>query len=69
VVMSRAMNHKGVEFVILARPGRDRWTLVIYYPRRPPTESQIEGSRDKVIAAARARIGRELLRLRRPVRK
>jgi hypothetical protein len=63
------MNHKSVEFVVLARPGRDQWTLVIYYPRRAPAESHIEGSRDKVIAAARARIGRELLRLRQPVKK
>jgi hypothetical protein len=63
------MNHKSVEFVVLARPGRDQWTLGIYYPRRAPAESHIEGSRDKVIAAARARIGRELLRLRQPVKK
>jgi hypothetical protein len=56
------MNHKGIEFAILARPGRDQWTLVICYPSRAPVESQIEGSRDKVIAAARARIDRELLR-------
>jgi hypothetical protein len=63
------MNHKGVEFVVLARPGRDQWTLVIYYPRRARAESHIEGSRGKVIAAARARIGRELLRLRQPVKK
>ena len=27
------MNHKGVEFLILARPGRDQWTVVISYPR------------------------------------
>ena len=31
--MSRSMNHKGVEFLILARPGRDQWTVVISYPR------------------------------------
>jgi hypothetical protein len=26
------MKHKGVEFVILARPGRNQWTYVISYP-------------------------------------
>jgi hypothetical protein len=26
------MNHKGVDFLILARPGRDQWTAVISYP-------------------------------------
>jgi len=25
------MNHKGVDFLILARPGRDQWTVVISY--------------------------------------
>jgi hypothetical protein len=32
VVISRSMNHKGVDFLILARPGRDQWTVVISYP-------------------------------------
>jgi len=58
------MNHKGVEFVILARPGRDQWTIVISYPKRSRTERQVEGSRDKAIASARAMINRELLRLK-----
>jgi hypothetical protein len=49
--MSGSMNHKGVEFLILARPGRDQWTVVISYPQGP-----FEGSRDKAIAVARARI-------------
>ena len=26
------MKHKDVEFLILARPGRDQWTYVISYP-------------------------------------
>src|SRR5262245_43446224 len=33
VVMSRSMNHNGVEFLVLARPGRYQWTVVISYPR------------------------------------
>jgi hypothetical protein len=57
VVTSRSMNHKDVEFLILARPGRDQWTVVISYPRSTsPTKVPFEGSRDKAIAVARARI-------------
>jgi hypothetical protein len=57
VVMSRSMNHKGVEFLILARPGREQWTVVISYPRSTnPTKVPFEGSRDKAIAVACARI-------------
>jgi hypothetical protein len=59
------MNHKGVEFVLLARPGRDRWTLVISYPRSAnPTEMRFDGSRDEAIAAAVARIENRLKRQR-----
>jgi hypothetical protein len=48
VVTSRSMNHKGVEFLILARPGRDQWTVVMSYPRSTsPTKVAFEGSRDK----------------------
>jgi hypothetical protein len=51
------MNHKGVEFLILARPGRDQWTVVISYPRSTnPTNFPYEGSRDNAIAVARAKI-------------
>ena len=51
VVLSRSMNHNGVEFLILARPGRDQWTVVISYPRSTnPTKVPFEGSRDKAIA-------------------
>jgi hypothetical protein len=51
------MDHKGVEFLILARPGRDQWTVVISYPRSTdPTKVSFEGTRDKAIAVARARI-------------
>jgi hypothetical protein len=57
VVMSRSMNHKGVEFLILARPGREQWTVMISYPRSTnPTAVRFEGSRDKAIAVARDRI-------------
>ncbi len=63
VVMSRSMNHKGVEFLILARPGRDQWTVVISYPRSTsPTKVPVEGPRDKAIAVARARIDGRLKR-------
>ena len=56
MVMSRSMNHKGVEFLILARPGRDQWTVVISYPRSAdPTKVPFEGSRGAV-AVARAKI-------------
>ena len=55
--MSRSMNHKGVEFLILARPGRDQWTVVISYPRSAdPTKVPFEGSRDEAVAVARAKI-------------
>jgi hypothetical protein len=51
------MNHNGVEFLILARPGRDQWTVVISYPRSTnSTKVPFEGSRDEAIAVARARI-------------
>jgi hypothetical protein len=51
------MYHKGVDFLILARPGRDQWTVVISYPGSTnPTAVLFEGSRDKAIALARARI-------------
>jgi hypothetical protein len=51
------MNHKGVDFLILARPGRDQWTVVISYPGSTnPTAVPFEGPRDKAIAVARARI-------------
>jgi len=64
-LVSHPMNHKGVEFVLLARPGRDRWTLVISYPRSPsPTEMRFDGSRDEAIAAAVARIEGRLKRQR-----
>jgi hypothetical protein len=44
------MNHKGVEFLILARPGREQWTVVISYPRSTnPTAVPFEGSRDEAI--------------------
>ena len=57
MVMSRSMHHKGVEFLILARPGRDHWTLVISYPRSAdPTKVPFEGSRDEAVAVARAKI-------------
>ena len=57
VVLSRSMNHNGVEFLILARPGRDQWTVVISYPRSTnSTKVPFEGSRDDAIAVARARI-------------
>jgi hypothetical protein len=49
--------YKGVEFLILARPGRNQWTVVICYPRSTnPTNVPFEGSRDKAIAVARGRI-------------
>jgi hypothetical protein len=64
-LVSHPMNHKGVEFVLLARPGRDRWTLVISYPRSAnPTEMRFDGSRDEAIAAAVARIEDRLKRQR-----
>ena len=64
-VVSHLMNHKGVEFVLLARPGRNQWTLVISYPRNVnPTEVRVGGSRDEAIAAAGARIDRWLKRQR-----
>ena len=51
------MKHKGVEFVILARPGRNQWTYVISYPKSTdPSRTPFEGSRDEAIAVARARI-------------
>jgi hypothetical protein len=50
------MNHKGVEFLILARPGREQWTVVISYPRSNPTAVPFVGSRDEAIGVARARI-------------
>src|SRR5262249_34947734 len=57
VVMSRSMNHNGVEFLVLARPGRYQWTVVISYPRSTnSTKVPFEGSRDEAIAVARARI-------------
>ena len=62
---SHPMDRKGVEFVLLARPGRDQWTLVISYPRSGnPTEVRFGGSRDEAIAAAGARIDRWLKRQR-----
>jgi hypothetical protein len=55
------MKHKGVEFVILTRPGRNQWTVAIYCPGSgQPSESQFEGSGDRAIAAARAKIERQL---------
>jgi hypothetical protein len=51
------MNHKGVDFLILARPGRGQWTVVISYPGSAnPTAATFEGSRDEAIAVARAKI-------------
>jgi hypothetical protein len=51
------MNHKGVDFLILARPGRKNWTVVISYPgSTKPTAATFEGSRDEAIAIARAKI-------------
>jgi len=59
------MKHKGVEFVILARPGRNQWTYVISYPESTdPSRTQFEGSRDEAIAVARAKIDNWLKRQR-----
>jgi hypothetical protein len=57
------MKHKGIEFLILARPGRDQWTYVISYPgSTDPSRTQFEGSRDQAITVARARIDNWLKR-------
>jgi hypothetical protein len=57
------MKHKGIDFLILARPGRDQWTVVISYPgSTEPTAATFEGSRDKAIAVARAKVDRWLKR-------
>jgi hypothetical protein len=38
------MKHKGVEFLILARPGRNQWTYVISYPENAdPSRTQFQG--------------------------
>jgi hypothetical protein len=51
------MNHNGVDFAILGRPGRDQWTVEISYPgSNKPTATTFEGSRDEAIAVARAKI-------------
>jgi hypothetical protein len=31
-VYPRAMHYEGIEYVVRARPGRDEWTLLIYFP-------------------------------------
>jgi len=60
-----AMNYKGIEYVVRARPGRDQWTFVISYPRSAnPTEVRFSGSRDEAIAAACRRIDSWLKRQR-----
>ena len=57
------MKHKGVEFVILARPGRNQWTHVISYPEgTDPSRTPFVGSRDEAIAVARTRIDDRLKR-------
>jgi len=59
------MKHKGVEFVILARPGRNQWTYVISYPESAdPSRTPFEGSRDEAMAVARTRIDDRLKRRR-----
>src|SRR5258708_3243942 len=60
-----AMNYKGIEYVVRARPGRDQWTFVISYPPSAnPTEVRFSGSRDEAIAAACRRIDGWLKRQR-----
>jgi hypothetical protein len=59
------MNHKGVDFLILARPGRDQWTVQVSYPgSTKPTAATFEGSRVEAIAVACAKIDGWLKRQR-----
>jgi len=39
------MQHKGIKYTILARPGRDEWTWILYLSNGETKEGQFSGSR------------------------
>ena len=46
-----SMEHRGIEYAVRARPGRNRWTWTIY-PDSKSIKGNIEGNRLMAIAAA-----------------
>jgi hypothetical protein len=50
------MNYQGIDYVVRASPGRDQWTLLIYFSDTDATVVKFSGTRDEASAAARRRI-------------
>jgi hypothetical protein len=54
------MEHRGIEFAVRARLGRNNWALTILPKDRPPITLDFIGTRDQAIAAAHKSINRWL---------
>jgi hypothetical protein len=50
------MNYEGIDYVVRASPGRDQWTLLIYFSDTDATVVKFSGTQDEASAAARRRI-------------
>jgi hypothetical protein len=58
------MRHKGVEFTIRARPGRNQWTYTILPQGDAPIIAAFTGAREDAIARAHISIDRFLAKRR-----
>jgi len=54
------MEHRGIEYTIHARPGRNEWSWTIYPKNAPVVKGDVSGIRELAIAAARRAIDRWL---------
>jgi hypothetical protein len=54
------MEHRGIEYTILARPGRDKWVSTIYPKGFAAIKHNFFGTRNEAIAAACRSIDRRL---------
>jgi hypothetical protein len=46
------MQHKGIDYMVRARPGRDEWTWTIYPPECFPRSGETRGRRDRAVEIA-----------------
>ena len=53
------MTYEGVDYVVRASPGRDQWTILVYFPNNPDGKATVvkfSGSRHEANGSARRRI-------------
>jgi hypothetical protein len=56
------MEHRGIEFVVRARPGKNEWTWTIYPAGAVASEGNFKGARKRAVLAACAAIDKWLKR-------